>query len=287
MAAFLPTLERRLKAAQAGAVRFDAFTRGRYATDASHLSDHAARRGDAAHDRRSRSGDRDLPRGGRAGDAARRRYLAGRPDCQPQRGDRLLASFSIVLVSLDVGARRCVVEPGIVLDDLNRALKSSGLWFPVDVSTASRATIGGMVGNNSCGARSLRYGNTRENVVAIDAVLADGTAPISARSTIRDADVPEALKRDLFGSRRPRGRRDRAALSESAAPRRRLQSRRHHMPGRNDINLAHLLVGSEGTLAFSTAIELKLRRCSAGAPSASAISAVSTPRWRRRSISCG
>src|SRR5262249_60021724 len=79
-------------------------------------------------------------------------------------------------LELDGPARRGVVEPGIVLDELNRRLKSHGLWFPVDISTASRATIGGMVGNNSCGARSLRYGNTRENLLSIDAVLADGTA---------------------------------------------------------------------------------------------------------------
>src|SRR5204863_1359569 len=79
------------------------------------------------------------------------------------------------ILDLDVAGRRCRVEPGIVLDDLNRQLKPHGLWFPVDVSTASRATIGGMVANNSCGARSLRYGNTRENVLSVDALLADGT----------------------------------------------------------------------------------------------------------------
>ena len=69
----------------------------------------------------------------------------------------------------------CIVEPGIVLDELNRQLRPTGLWFPVDVSTASRATIGGMAGNNSCGTRSIRYGIMRDNVLAIDAILADGT----------------------------------------------------------------------------------------------------------------
>src|SRR5208337_3650620 len=68
-----------------------------------------------------------------------------------------------------------VVEPGIVLDDLNRQLRKHGLWFPVDVSTASRATIGGMAGNNSCGGRSLRYGTMRDNTLSMDAALADGT----------------------------------------------------------------------------------------------------------------
>ena len=62
------------------------------------------------------------------------------------------------ILSLDVAAQRCVVEPGIVLDDLNRQLKPHGLWFPVDVSTSSRATIGGMAGNNSCGGRSSDMG---------------------------------------------------------------------------------------------------------------------------------
>src|SRR5207253_4117400 len=80
------------------------------------------------------------------------------------------------ILDLDVAGRRARVEPGIVLDDLNRALKPHGLWFPVDVSTASRATIGGMTANNSCGGRSLRYGTMRDNVLSIDARLADGSA---------------------------------------------------------------------------------------------------------------
>jgi len=78
------------------------------------------------------------------------------------------------LLELDVEKRRCVVQPGIVLDELNRLLKPHGLWFPVDVSTASRATIGGMTANNSCGQRSIHYGTMRHNVNAIDALLADG-----------------------------------------------------------------------------------------------------------------
>src|SRR4029078_7004619 len=80
------------------------------------------------------------------------------------------------VLEIDAARRRCVVARGLVLDELNRKLKPHGLWFPVDISTASRATIGGMVGNNSCGGRSLRYGNTRENVISVDALLADGSA---------------------------------------------------------------------------------------------------------------
>jgi FAD/FMN-containing dehydrogenase/Fe-S oxidoreductase len=150
-----------------------------------------------------------------------------------------------------------VVQPGIVLDELNRALKPTGLWFPVDVSTASRATIGGMVGNNSCGARSLRYGNTRENVLSIDAVLADGTRAHFGRIGDHGVDVPEPLVRDLLA----------IASREANEIERRFPKVQRRVggynldalvPSRNDINLAHLLVGSEGTLALSTRIELKL-----------------------------
>ncbi len=80
------------------------------------------------------------------------------------------------LVSVDKAARRARVQPGLVLDQLNKALRAEKLFFPVDVSTGNRATLGGMAANNSCGARSLRYGNMVHNVRAIDAILADGTA---------------------------------------------------------------------------------------------------------------
>ena len=108
------------------------------------------------------------------------------------------------MLEVDIANRRCVVEPGIVLDELNRKLKSTGLWFPVDISTASRATIGGMVGNNSCGARSLRYGNTRENVLSIDAVLPDGTPAHFGR--IGDCKRQRAASSGARSSRHRRAR---------------------------------------------------------------------------------
>ena len=89
------------------------------------------------------------------------------------------------ILSLDVEKQTIVVEPGVVLDDLNRQLKKHGLWFPVDVSTASRATIGGMTGNNSCGGRPLRYGTMRNNTLAMRASLADGTV-IGFRPLVND-----------------------------------------------------------------------------------------------------
>jgi FAD/FMN-containing dehydrogenase len=69
-------------------------------------------------------------------------------------------------------------QPGITIDDLNRQLKSSGLFFTSDPSTSSRANIGGAMGNNSCGAHSIVYGKTVDQVVAQNVVLSDGTKAV-------------------------------------------------------------------------------------------------------------
>ena len=255
-ARLVPGLERRLKAAAVGGVRFDAFSRGRYSTDASHYqlmplgvaAPRSIEEADRAIEICRAEGVAVTARGGGTSQAGQTINESVILDCSPHLN---------AIVELDVANRRCVVEPGIVLDELNRRLKASGLWFPVDISTASRATIGGMVGNNSCGARSLRYGNTRENVLSIDAILADGTRAHFGRLGEAGVNVPQALIRDLLAI---------AAREASEIERRFPKVQRRVggynldalVPGRNDINLAHLLVGSEGTLAFSTGIELKL-----------------------------
>src|ERR1700738_3122629 len=170
----LPGLERKLKAEITGDVMFDRFGRGRYATDASHYQimplGVVAPRSIAEAERvialAREEGVSVLPRGGGTSQSGQTVNSSLVVDC---------SKHLTQLLELDIGDRRCTVEPGIVLDDLNRKLKPYGVWFPVDVSTASRATIGGMTANNSCGGRSLRYGTMRDNVLSIDAVLADGT----------------------------------------------------------------------------------------------------------------
>src|SRR5579864_2154047 len=167
-------LHERLSREITGDVFVDAFNRGRYATDASFYQimpqavvvprtiDEALRAMAIARD----AGHKVTPRGG------------GTSQCGQTINDGVVIDLSkhlTRLLTLDVENRTCVVEPGIVLDDLNRQLRQHGLWFPVDVSTASRATIGGMAGNNSCGGRSLRYGTMRDNTLSMDAALADGT----------------------------------------------------------------------------------------------------------------
>src|SRR5688572_16000712 len=166
-------LETRLRNEVAGDVLFGSFDRGRYATDASiyqMMPVGVVVPRSAADAVRAIALSRDagvpvLPRGGGTSQCGQSVNAALVIDCSKHINR---------IIELDVQGQRCIVEPGIVLDELNRQLKPHGLWFPVDVSTASRATIGGMAANNSCGARSLRYGTMRDNVVAIDAVLPDG-----------------------------------------------------------------------------------------------------------------
>jgi len=165
---------KRLKNGIAGEVHFDSFNRGRYATDASIYQIMPA---GVVLPRTSQDIATVLDVGREAGLPVTLRG-GGTSQCGQTVNSGLIVDCSRHLtriLELDVPGRRAVVEPGIVLDDLNRQLTAHGLWFPVDVSTASRATIGGMTGNNSCGSRSLRYGTTRDNVTAISGFLADGS----------------------------------------------------------------------------------------------------------------
>ncbi|MGE5768312.1 MAG: FAD-binding and (Fe-S)-binding domain-containing protein [Bacteroidota bacterium] len=251
-----------LKRQVEGEVHFDLFSRGRYATDASVYqvvplgvvvpktwADVEATLG-VARD----AGVPVLPRGG------------GTSQCGQTVNRAIVIDLSKHLnkvVSVDAEARSCVVEPGLVLDRLNAALKPTGLWFPVDVSTASRATLGGMAANNSCGSRSIRYGLMRDNVAAIDALLADGTRAVfgevrrDAGAGLHDNNAVAALFQDLLdlGGR------------EAAEIRARFPEVLRRVGGYNldalapngpSNNLAHLLVGSEGTLALSERLTLKL-----------------------------
>ena len=255
-------LSRRLRAETRGEVLFSAGARGRYATDASiyqvmpvgvfvpRSSRDVAIAIDIARDLKVPV----LPRG------------AGTSQCGQTVGAALVidnSKYLRAILDVDVENRTVKVEPGLVLDHLNAALKKHGLWHPVDVSTSAQATLGGMAGNNSCGSRSIAYGNMVHNVLGATAWLSDGTeaafGPVQTlggraaaiasfvrgladrnRSEI-EANWPKVMRRvagynlDIFDSQNER-------------------------PYSNDggVNLAHLLVGSEGTLAFTKDLTLKL-----------------------------
>jgi FAD/FMN-containing dehydrogenase/Fe-S oxidoreductase len=270
-------LAERLRSELEGDVLFDNFSRGRYSTDASiyQIEPIGVVIPKSAADVRSTiqiandQGIPILPRGG------------GTSQCGQTVGEALVIDVSKHLnsiIDLDVENHSARVEPGLVLDHLNSTLQQHGLWFPVDVSTSSRATLGGMTGNNSCGARSLRYGTMRDNVSAIDGFLADGSAmhfgEVSSNEGIttmstdqrqlvekllnigRDQKMeirkkfPDLMRRvggynidALVPDGAPRGAWSEATVNSSS----------------NHPNLAHLLVGSEGTLAYSSQIHLNLQ----------------------------
>src|SRR3954471_6241614 len=255
------TLATRLGQAVTGGVHFDAFTRGRYATDASFYQivpmgvvvPRTTEEALAALAIAREQGVPVTPRGG------------GTSQCGQTVNSGLVVDTSRHLnrmLSLDVENRSCVVEPGIVLDDLNRRLRPHGLWFPVDVSTASRATIGGMAGNNSCGGRSLRYGTMRDNTRSMQAALADGTLlPFGeVPRDLSEFDIASA-GRDLFADMLALGEREAAEITERF-PKVQRRVGGYNLdalvPSNTPNNMAHLLVGSEGTLAFTTQIALKL-----------------------------
>ncbi len=273
-------LAQRLAQHTDGEVLFDAASRGRYATDASiyqimpigvfvpKTANDVATAIDIARDLKAPL----LPRGG------------GTSQCGQTTGAALVMDFSKHLrrvIALDVANATVQVEPGIVLDHLNAQLKAHGLWYPVDVSTSAQATLGGMAGNNSCGSRSIAYGNMVHNVAGIDAWLADGSSvsfgPLASlgekergiadfvRGLVDslapeiDANWPTVMRRvagynlDVF---RPRSVRPYTADGS--------------------VNLAHLLVGAEGTLAVTRCLTLQLSRL----PRAKVLGVVNFPTFR-------
>src|SRR5665213_1875807 len=257
----MPGLERRLKAELSGDVQFDRFSRGRYATDASHyqimpvgvVAPRTIEEAERAIGIARSEGATVLARGGGTSQAGQTVGESLVVDC---------SKYLTRILDLDLKGARCAVEPGIVLDDLNRQLKPHGLWFPVDISTSSRATIGGMAANNSCGGRSMRYGTMRDNTLSMDAALADG-------NLLHFGEVPRNLAnldlndkgRGLFRDMLALGEREAAEIAEKF-PKVQRRVGGYNLdalvPRNAANNLAHLLVGSEGTLAFTTRVELKL-----------------------------
>lgn len=250
-------LEQALHEGFRGEIWFDPFTRGRYSTDASiyQMMPQAVAAPTSRADVEialAAARASGVPVTGRGG---------GTSQCGQTVNSGLILDNSRHfngILEIDAANRRAVVEPGVVLDELNRALKPHRLWFPVDVSTASRATIGGMAANNSCGGRSLRYGTMRDNVLSIEAIMHNGSVatfgPVdrAGGNMFYDAIVEDMLK---LGA-------DNAALIEQRFPKLTRRVGGYNLdalvPNGHAPHMAHLLVGSEGTLAYFTKIELKL-----------------------------
>lgn len=178
------------------------------------------------------------------------------------------------ILKLDLEKKQVRVQPGVIRDELNQYLKPHGLFFGPNTSTSNRCMIGGMVGNNSSGTTSIRYGVTRDKVVSVDALLSDGSAVTFAPMTreevqaktrgntlesaiyntlhkeLSDKDMAFSIRREFPKSEIHRRNTGYAvdALLDTAL----------FTPGAPPFNLSKLLCGSEGTLALTTAITLQL-----------------------------
>ncbi|HEY8339969.1 MAG TPA: FAD-linked oxidase C-terminal domain-containing protein [Egibacteraceae bacterium] len=165
------------------------------------------------------------------------------------------------VLDVDPAARVAVVEPGVVQDDLNRAVAPAGLAFGPDTSTADRATLGGMIGTNAAGSRSCRYGMTVDHVLALDVVLADGSrarlAPVDrAAAAAGRAGEPARLLAGLSDL----AARHADAIAEDFPPhwRRAGGYRLDRLVDGERLDPARVVVGSEGTLVVVTAATVAL-----------------------------
>jgi len=164
------------------------------------------------------------------------------------------------VLEFDAEKRTVCVQPGMVLDHLNKFLKPHGLFFPVDVSAANRATLGGMTGNNSCGSRSIRYGNMVHNVRAIDALLADGSEASFQTLNERQLGGEDSQHAKLFNKMLSLGEREAVEIAQRFPDLlRRVGGYNINVLTEDSPNMSHLLVGSEGTLAFFQRIHLDLQ----------------------------
>lgn len=255
-------LAQRLAAETSGEVLFSPADRGRYATDASIYQvlpvgvfvPRSAEDARIALDICRELAVPIVPRGG------------GTSQCGQTVGAGLVIDFSKHVrnvLEVDVQQRTVTVEPGIVLDHLNAQLKKHGLWYPVDVSTSAQATLGGMAGNNSCGSRSIAYGNMVHNVLGAQAWTADGALHDFGRfeqasgavralgEQVRELAMrlkPEIEARWPKVLRRVGGYNLDVFHNQNERP----------YTADGGVNLAHLLIGSEGTLALTRSLTLRL-----------------------------
>lgn len=255
-------LARRLRADTQGEVLFDDGSRGRYATDASIYQITPVGAFVPTNDRDIATAidiarDLKVPVLARGG---------GTSQCGQTTGAALVIDNSkhfrrVLDVNVEEGT--ATVEPGLVLDHLNAQLKPHGLWYPVDVSTSAQATLGGMAGNNSCGSRSIAYGNMVHNVLGAEAWLSSGELVAFGPQPVlgvRAAGIAQFVRglarqhREQIAEHWPKVMRRVAGYNLDIFDN---QSERPYTAD-GSVNLAQLLIGSEGTLAYTKSLKLKL-----------------------------
>lgn len=178
------------------------------------------------------------------------------------------------ILELNVEERWVRVQPGVIRDDLNLFLRPHGLLFGPETSTANRAMIGGMVGNNSCGSNSIVYRSTREHLLEVKALLSDGSEAVfgvQSPESFHAKCEGRGLESDVYRSMRQMlSNYDNQVAIRENFPKKSIERRNTGYPldllvetapftaDGPDFNFCTLLAGSEGTLAFLTEIKLDL-----------------------------
>ncbi|HEX7002927.1 MAG TPA: FAD-linked oxidase C-terminal domain-containing protein [Trueperaceae bacterium] len=259
----IAAIERELDAAIEGEVRFDAKARSLYSTDASpyEIWPLGVVLPRSTNDIRTtlevarRYGASVLPRGGGTS-------LAGQTVGRSIVVD--VSKYLTEIIEFDEAGRTVKVQPGVVRDQLNSFLAPYGLQFTPDVSTTNRANIGGMVANNSAGTRSIKYGKTVDQVVAMTVMLLDGTL-LELRQLERpelDAKLAQADREgDIYRTVHTivTEHEDEIEARFPKVMRRVGGYNLDEFTGGKPFNLAKLVCGSEGTLAFIVDVTLRLQ----------------------------
>ena len=256
--ALVEELRRRVE----GEVRFDKMTRVLYSTDASIYQiepigvviPKSAEDVVAVIETAGRYGVPVLPRGGGTS-------LAGQTV-----GHAVVIDFSkymrrVIEVNAEEGWVR--TQPGVILDELNHHLEPSGMLFAPDPSTSNRGNVGGALGNNSCGAHSIMWGKTVDNVVELDVVLSDGSTarfgPLNGErleAKMRGDGLEGDIYRKLFAI--GEANRDEILRRYPKIQRRVSGYNLDEFVGGNDFDMARFVVGSEGTLVAVTEAKLRI-----------------------------
>lgn len=175
------------------------------------------------------------------------------------------------MIEVNIEERWCRVQPGVIRDDLNHYLKGFGLMYGPETSTANRAMIGGMVGNNSCGLHSIVWGSARDHLIEANVILSDGSTAVLKESDQAEIASLQGLEGSIYnGLYEMLNNKDRQQLIRDQFPAKEVVRRntgyaldalldmQPFNAAGSQFNLCKLLAGSEGTLAFITELKLNL-----------------------------